>query len=100
MRLSSDQLIEKMETIVKATVKHYQSDFYDYDVDFIKNFDNEKYDSFYWIVRESGTHFIHENIENDETGNDYIQAVRNNWDNLKEFQAILVNGTWAFTKVQ
>ena len=100
MRLTTEQLLEKMENIVKATVKLYKSDFYDYDIDYIKNFNPEKYDSFYWIVRECGTHFIHENIATGETGNELILAIRETWENRKEYHAILTNGTWTFTKVQ
>ena len=100
MRLTTEQLLEKMESIVKKTVKHYQSDFYDYDVSFVRNFDSEKYDSFYWIVRECGTHFFHENIEKDDVKNNDVLAIRENWKDIKEYQAILIKGTWGFHEVK
>lgn len=46
-------IIKKMENIIKRRVKHYRSDFYDYDKPAMESCGN-KY-NFLWIVRECGT---------------------------------------------
>ena len=100
MRYTTKQLQNKMEKIVKDNVKHYQSDFYKYDLQALQAFDKKKYDSFIWIIRECGTHFIYQNIENDDCNYDYLKAVRNTWPESKEFEATLIDNKWSFCQIR
>ena len=47
-----EKTLDLMQQIVEKKVKHYKTDFYDYDVTRIREGGSEQY---VWIVRESGT---------------------------------------------
>ena len=51
---TDNEIIKKMANIVKRNVKHYQNDFYVYDLHMIKKYTGP----FLWMTRETGTDFI------------------------------------------
>ncbi len=53
---SREKLLESMERIAKRTVKHYFSDFTDYDVKTVKEAETGK--SYIWLLRETGTYLL------------------------------------------
>lgn len=81
-------LASEMEKIAKKNVKHYFSDFTDYDRPKIEN-ENDAF-LFIWIVRDCGTHLIKITNNPEELYNsyDYIRAIYDCWgtENLKTFQ--------------
>ena len=69
------ELLNKMENIVKRYVKHYKSDFYDYDLHELKKENEKKY---VWIVRESGTFLLDiGKLKNPEKENDGTRIIYN-----------------------
>lgn len=61
IKKSDNEVLKKMDRIVKRNVKQYQSDFYLHDICLM----NEHPGPFLWLIRESGTDFIPlENINN------------------------------------
>ncbi len=86
---STEDLIKHMERIVKRDVKHYQSDFYDYDVDTIKrNKEPERRFFYMWVVRDCGTHLLPIGGADADTvkkGCDYLDAVRDCFAERKEY---------------
>lgn len=57
-----NKVLEQMTAIVEKSVKHYKTDFYDYDMKDIKDGKSDKY---IWIVRDCGTWLsASENISN------------------------------------
>lgn len=51
-----EKLLESMERIAKRTVKHYFSDFTDYDVKTVREAETGK--SYVWLLRETGTYLL------------------------------------------
>lgn len=51
-----ESLLESMERIAKRTVKHYFSDFTEYDVKTVKEAETGK--SYVWLLRETGTYLL------------------------------------------
>ena len=74
-----EALVASMARIAKREVKHYQSDFYDYDRKWILDPEYVTEGSAWlWMTRESGTHFVRYNHD-DEADRakawDYVRAV-------------------------
>ena len=81
----------KMATIVETTVEHYQTDFYDYDLQTLEDMESKK--EYIWITRESGTHF--------SSDPDYIETITNYYgDGLRSAAVIKrVSGGYTFEPV-
>ena len=66
-----------MERIAKREVKHYYSDFSDYDVKYVQ--EDEPGTGRIWLLRETGTYFLRENDA------EWIYAVLNNMRNTSAY---------------
>ena len=82
-----ESLLENMERIAKRTVKHYFSDFTEYDVKTVKQAETGK--SYIWLLRETGTYLLQTDSLN------MINAVFCNMDNTACY--VLVFGSAANT---
>ena len=67
------ELLDHMERIAKREVKHYYSDFSDYDVKYVQ--EDEPGTGRIWLLRETGTYFLREDDA------EWIYAVLNNMRN-------------------
>jgi antirestriction protein ArdC len=77
-KMTKDELITKMGNIVKRYIKHYKTDFTDFDVKKIDNIIKAKaYGEYLWSVRECGTWLIEaddtewKNLLNDQYGDNH-----------------------------
>lgn len=102
-QFTTENLLQKMENIVKRTLKSYKSDFYNYDVSMINTIDGKKEKQrLVWIVRELGTFLIYMDGTEEEkkASNDFLQAIRATWNNRKEYQIIFNGSAWSINKLK
>ena len=95
--LTTTQLLQKMENIVKRTLKGYKTDFYNIDTKTIKEIETSRQkESIIWIVRELGTHIVYlTGSEQDISWNkNYYHAIRNNWQKLKQYSITFDGKFW------
>lgn len=78
--LNGQALLNHMEWHVKRTVKHYQTDFYKYDIERIHDIENNaQYGEYLWIIRECGTHIVTLTSGEKLSDNVYFQAILENY---------------------
>lgn len=89
--MNKKELLSKMENIVKRYVKHYKSDFYDYDLDTLKSENEKKY---IWIVRECGTFLLDINRLKDSEKENSARIIYNYYlDNNRYYKVDLKKGS-------
>lgn len=95
------ELIRKMEYQVNRTVKHYQDDFYEYDIPFLaENCRSSQPIEFAWFLRDTGTHICSNKNEDFEL---YKNLYREQ--NDMEFKLTYTpvesswSGTWSMEKI-
>lgn len=100
---TTEQLLQRMENIVKRTLKGYKSDFYNFDTNMIATISSKKKKQrLVWIVRELGTFLIY--LTGTEGGkiksNDFLRAVRATWGpkSRKEYLIIFDGSAWSIKK--
>ena len=74
-----------LENRVKRYVKHYKTDFFDYDLPALEKANTEEKAGFYWMVRECGTWLF--NLDGENAAG-LIEAVRANYspETYKEYR--------------
>ena len=78
--VAAPDLLNHMEWHVKRTVKHYQTDFYKYDIERIHDIENNaQYGKYLWIIRECGTHIVTLTDGEKLSDNVYLQAILENY---------------------
>lgn len=84
---SAADLLNHMEWHTKRIVKHYQSDFYKYDIERIHNIESGNESGRYlWIIRECGTHIVKVYDDEPIEKNVYYKAILQNYgSNMKTF---------------
>ena len=98
--MNKTELIEKMSRLVNRTVKHYKTDFTDYDLKTIDKIaaspDSVKC---LWIIRKCGTHIVYIDKKTGKPESmDYLEAVRETWPERKEYTVTYNAGTWEIKK--
>ena len=96
--LNTMQLLQKMENIIKRTLKGYKSDFYEIDTKTIKEIETAKQkESIIWIVRTLGTHIVYLTGSDEEIAwnKNYYNAIKNNWSNFKQYNITFDGNFWS-----
>lgn len=97
---SASDLVKHMEWHVKRTVKHYQSDFYKYDISRLHEIENaaEK-GNYLWIIRDCGTHIVKVYEDEPIKKNVYYEAILQNYgSNMKTFTFTYNGNAFTFEK--
>lgn len=84
-RYTFEDVKKALESRVKRYVKHYKTDFFNYDLPALEKANTEEKAGFYWMVRECGTWLF--NLDGDNTAG-LIEAVRANYEpgSYKEYR--------------
>lgn len=97
--MNTAEIINKMSRLVNRTVKHYKTDFTDYDIKTIEKAESEKAASFLWILRECGTFLLSYDQETGKINDpDLLRAIRDTWPVRKEYTVKYKAGTWTIKK--
>ena len=88
---TKEAMLDSMERIARQTVKHYFTDFTEYDIPAVLNSDKPVY---YWIVRECGTHYI------PSTSIDHVRAVLETWTDCKVYQIVFGHNVQTIEKIK
>ena len=95
------ELIRKMEHQVNRTVKHYQDDFYQFDIPYLANYCGYKKDIvFHWFLRDTGTHIVSDKCNNADELYELYKSYNDTEYTIKyKHQPYAWSGTWSMEKV-
>lgn len=103
--ISTAELLEIMQQETARTVKHYKTDFSEYDAPRIKT-EQEKLEKgysnftpgFIWITRDAGTWMVSLTKDGSPLDNNFLRAIREQWTDRREYRITHTRHGWTIER--
>lgn len=103
--ISTAELLDIMQHETDRAVKHYKTDFSEYDAPRIRA-EQEKQEKgykdttpgFIWITRDSGTWMVSLQKDGSPLDNNFLRAIRDQWSDRREYRITHTRHGWTIEK--